>query len=250
MDALVSIITPNYNSARFISQTIESVLAQTYKNWEMVVVDDCSVDNSVEIISFYQKKDRRIKLYKTRKCSGSPMKPRNIGIENASGQYIAFLDSDDVWLPNKLENQTKLFNNIGVGIVYSNYEKISESGIRNNRVIKAPSLVTYTELLKGNCIGCLTAVYDTSKIGKLYFESFRHEDYVLWLTILRTGYIAKNTDTIEALYRVKKGSVSANKFIVLSWQWDVYRNFLRLSWAHCVFYFFIYIIKAVSKYLK
>jgi hypothetical protein len=113
-----------------------------------------------------------------------------------------------------------------------------------------PSSVTYTQLLKGNCIGCLTAIYDTSKTGKLYFELFRHEDYVLWLTILRAGYTAKNTDTTEALYRVKKGSVSANKFIVLSWQWNIYRNFLKLSMIHCVFYFLAYIVKAVSKYLK
>jgi glycosyltransferase involved in cell wall biosynthesis len=250
IQGLVSVITPCYNSAEYIVQTIESVLIQTYQKWEMIIIDDCSVDNSVEIIFTYQKKDRRIKLYKTEKCTGSPIEPRNMGIENASGQYIAFLDSDDVWLPNKLENQTKLFNNKDVGIVYSNYEKISESGIRNNRIITVPSSVTYTQLLKGNCIGCLTAIYDVSKIGKVYFEQFRHEDYVLWLTILHMGYIAKNTDTLEALYRVKMKSVSANKFIVLFWQWNIYRNFLKLSISRSLYYFFFYVARAFLKYLK
>jgi glycosyltransferase involved in cell wall biosynthesis len=247
---LVSIVTPCYNSAKYIAQTIESVLAQTYQNWEMIIVDDCSIDNSVQIISIYQKKDPRIKLYKTKVCSSSPVVPRNMGIEKSAGQYIAFLDSDDVWLPNKLENQIKLFNGKDIGLVYSNYEKISETGIRRNRIIRAPSSATYIKLLKGNCIGCLTAIYDASKIGKMFFEEFHHEDYVLWLTILRTGYIAKNTNTIEALYRVKKESISSNKFIVLIWQWNVYRNFLKLSLLQSFFYFCCYILKAISKYLK
>jgi glycosyltransferase involved in cell wall biosynthesis len=247
---LVSIIIPCYNSTEYITQTIESILVQTYQNWEMIIVDDCSVDDSVKIILTYQKKDERINLYQTKVCSGSPIEPRNMGIEKASGQYIAFLDSDDVWLSNKLENQIKLFNEKNIGLVYSNYEKISEAGIRSNRIIRAPSAVTYKELLKSNCIGCLTAIYDISKIGKVYFEKFHHEDYVLWLTILRTGYIAKNTNTIEALYRVKKESISANKFVVLGWQWTIYRNFLKLSLFQSFFYFCLYVIKAFLKYIK
>ena len=247
---LVSIITPCYNSAEYITQTIESVLVQTYRSWEMIIVDDCSTDDSVQIISAYQKKDSRIRLYQIKTPSGSPMEPRNLGIGMASGQYIAFLDSDDVWLPNKLKNQIKLFNEKSISLVYSNYEKISETGIRSNRIIRAPSSVTYMELLKSNCIGCLTAVYDVSKVGKVYFEKFRHEDYVLWLTILRTGCIAKNTNTVEALYRIKKESISANKFAVLKWQWNIYRNFLKLSFFHSAFYFCFYVIRAFSKYLK
>jgi glycosyltransferase involved in cell wall biosynthesis len=249
-EGLVSVITPCYNSAKYIAQTIESVLAQSYQNWEMIVIDDCSVDDSVKIVSAYQEKDGRINLYRIKVCSGSPMEPRNLGIEKAAGQYIAFLDSDDVWLPNKLENQIRLFKEENIGLIYSNYEKISEAGNRNNRIIKAPSTVTYRELLKNNYIGCLTAVYNVSKTGKVYFDKFRHEDYVLWLTILRTGYIAKNTNTVEALYRVKNESISANKFIVLGWQWNIYRNFLKLSLFQSVFYFCFYSIKAFIKYLK
>jgi glycosyltransferase involved in cell wall biosynthesis len=217
----------------------------------MLIVDDCSVDNSVQIISIYQKKDPRIKLYKTNICSGSPVIPRNMGIEKSDGQYIAFLDGDDVWLPNKLENQIKLFNEKNTGLVFSNYEKISETGVRTNRIIRVPSIVTYRELLKSNCIGCLTAIYDASKIGKIFFEKINHEDYVLWLTILRnTGYIAKNTNTVEALYRTQRESISANKFIVLGWQWNIYRNFLKLSLVQSFFYFCCYAVKAISKYLK
>jgi glycosyltransferase involved in cell wall biosynthesis len=248
---LVSIITPCYNSAEYIAQTIESVLTQTYQNWEMIIVDDCSIDSSVEIISLYQKSDYRVKLYQTEACSGSPVEPRNIGIEKASGQYIAFLDSDDVWLSDKLENQIKQFDSKDIGIVYSNYEKMSESGIRKNRFIKSPPMATYLQLLNGNCIPCLTAIYDVSIVGKVFFSrQFRHEDYVLWLTILHARCIAKNTNTIEALYRVKKKSVSANKLVALSWQWNIYRNFLKLTFFRSIHYFCFYAIKAFLKYLK
>jgi glycosyltransferase involved in cell wall biosynthesis len=247
---LVSIITACYNGVQFIEQAIKSVLAQSYPNWEMIIVDDCSVDNSVEIISSYQKKDRRIRLYQTGICSGSPIEPRNIGIEKASGQFIAFLDSDDIWLPNKLENQIKLFDDKNVGIVYSNYEKISESGVRNNRTVKAQAVITYEGLLRSNCIGCLTAIYNVAMVGKVYFEQFHHEDYVLWLTILRTRCIAKNTNTIEALYRIRKKSISSNKFIALSWTWKIYRDFLKLSFSQSIYYIVLYFFMGLLKYLK
>jgi glycosyltransferase involved in cell wall biosynthesis len=246
---LISVITPCYNSAKYIAQTIESVLSQTYQNWEMIIVDDCSTDNSHQIALGFAEKDKRIRLYQLEQNSGVAL-ARNRAIMESCGKYIAFLDSDDLWLPNKLENQIKLFDNNDIKIVYSNYEKLSETGIRSNRVIKAPSSVTYLELLKSNCIGCLTAIYDVSKTGKVYFEQFHHEDYILWLTILCSGCIARNTDTTEALYRVKKRSLSANKFIVLSWQWNIYRKFLKLPLFQSIYYFFFYAINAFSKYIK
>jgi glycosyltransferase involved in cell wall biosynthesis len=249
MAGLVSIITPCYNSAEYIAQTIESVLAQTYRNFEMIIVDDCSVDNSVKIISFYQKIDCRIKLYQTKACSGFPAGPKNMGLEKASGQYIAFLDSDDVWLPEKLEHQIKLFDSKDVAVVFSYYEKISEDGRRSNRIVSAPDIVTYKRLLGGDCIGSLTAMYDTSKTGKVFFPFMRSEDYALWLDILHMGYIARNTGTVEALYRIRKNSVSANKIIASRWTWNVYYQHLRLSFVKSLYYFVIYAVKASLKFL-
>ena len=250
LNNLVSIITPNYNCACFIGQTIESVLSQTYRNWEMLIIDDCSTDNSIEIIEKYVKQDARIKMFKTECNSGSPVKPRNIGIQNAQGRFIAFLDSDDLWLQDKLERQLPLFDDANAAVVFSNYEKITENGERKNRIVNAPIKLTYKQMLKGNYIGCLTAMYDVSRSGKVFFTDFRHEDYVLWLTILHTGYVAVNTNTVGALYRVRGNSVTSKKMMVLRWQWVIYRNFLRLSVFISMYYFCFYAVNAFIKRIK
>jgi len=238
---LVSIIT---------QQTIESVLSQSYQNWEMLIIDDCSTDNSIEIIEKYIKQDKRIKLLKTKCNSGSPTEPRNIGIKNAQGRFIAFLDSDDLWLPDKLERQIALFDDVNVSIVYSNYEKMTGEGERKNRIIKAPKGLNYKQLLKSNYIGCLTAMYDVSKSGKVFFSDYRHEDYVLWLTILRFGYIALNTNTIGALYRERRDALTSKKLMVLKWQWIIYRNFLKLSVINSIYYFSFYAVNAFLKHIR
>lgn len=250
MKRLVSIITPCYNSSVFIEQTIQSVQAQTYTNWEMLIVDDCSKDNSADIIKTYAEEDKRIKYLKTEKPSGSPVKPRNIGIENSNGRYIAFLDSDDVWLPNKLEEQLYLFDDKKVAVVYSNYEKMNENGERGNRIIEAPSETNYQDLLKGNVIGNLTGIYDTEKVGKVYCQYIHHEDYVLWLSILKQGYKAINTNSVTALYRVRDNSVSSNKLKVLSWQWHILRNIEKLPLHRTMYYFFHYAVKGFLKAIK
>lgn len=166
---LVSIITPCYNAAPFISQAIESVLAQSFGDWEMIIVDDCSSDDSLSIIQKYARIDSRIRYLRTDKPSGSPTLPRNMGIKEAKGRYIAFLDSDDIWLPNKLSDQLKVFEKSEVAIVFSNYEKVSLGGERCGREVIAPCEVDYRLLLKGNCIGCLTAMYD-SALTERYFS--------------------------------------------------------------------------------
>lgn len=246
----VSVITPSYNSSAFIEQTIESVLSQTYTNWEMLIIDDCSTDNSAAIIKRYCERDVRIKYLKTECPSGSPCEPRNIAIREARGRYIAFLDSDDVWLPNKLEEQLKLFDDASIAIVYSNYEKISEEGERGQRIITAPSQVSYKELLKGNVIGNLTGIYDTGKVGKVYCQKIHHEDYILWLSILKKGFVARNTNVVHALYRVRKQSVSANKLSVISWQWNIYRNVEKIGCLRACYYFIHYAWRALLKSKK
>lgn len=247
---MVSIITPCYNASAFIEYTIKSVLAQTYTNWEMLIVDDCSKDDSAEIIKKYSEKDNRIKYFKTESPSGTPTKPRNLAIKYASGRYVAFLDSDDIWLPTKLEEQIPLFQDEQTAIVYSNYEKISEDGCRNNRLIKAPDEVNYKDLLKSNVIGNLTGIYDTQKVGKIFCQNVHHEDYILWLSILKRGYKAKNTNKNAALYRVRENSVSANKLKVLSWQWNILRNVEKLPLHKTIYYFIFYAIKAFMKAIK
>jgi len=249
-EQLVSIITSCFNSEKYISQAIESVLAQTYQHWEMLIVDDCSVDNSVLIINRYLEKDKRIKLFVNGKNSKSPVEPRNIGIKNARGRYIAFLDSDDIWLPTKLENQMKKFTEDNIAIVFSYYEKISEKGKRKNRIIFSPHIVIYKELLKGDCIGFSTAIYDNEKCRKKYFENIGAEDFAFWLSMLRSGFIAINTKTVEVLYRIRTGSLSSKKIKAAKWTWDIYRKVLDFSVFKSVFYFIFYMITATYKYLK
>ena len=229
---MVSIITPSFNSSAFISQTIDSVLFQTYTDWEMLIVDDCSTDDSASIIKQYSKRDARIKYLKTDLPSGSPCEPRN------------------VWLPNKLEEQLKLFEDADTAIVYSNYEKINEDGERGQRIVTVPPQVSYMELLKGNVIGNLTGIYDTEKVGKVYCSKIHHEDYVLWLSILKKGFVARNTNVVHALYRVRKQSVSANKLAVISWQWNIYRNVEKIGFLKACYYFIHYAWRALLKSKK
>ena len=241
---------PCYNSQDFISAAIESVLFQTYPCWELIIIDDCSTDKSREIINSYVEKDSRISVLRTKTPSGSPTVPRNIGIENANGRFIAFLDSDDMWLPEKLYEQIGLFEDNMTAIVFSNYEKMSESGLRNERYVLSSKNASYKALLKGNIIGCLTAIYDTSKVGKMYFPYIQHEDYVLWLAILKQGYIAKNTNTVNAVYRVRNNSISSNKFAALSWQWNIYINIEQTGYIKGVYYFLNYAIRGFLKATK
>lgn len=251
MSDIISIITPCYNCSELIAETIKSVLSQTYSKWELLICDDCSTDNSAEIIKSFASKDSRIIYLKTEKASGSPTKPRNMCIEKARGRYIAFLDSDDLWLPNKLEEQIKLLmTTSNAAIAFSYYEKIDEAGTRDNRVVKSPDNITYNKLLYGNVIGCLTGMYDTKKVGKIYLENIGHEDYVLWLNILKRGYIAKNTNNVQALYRVRSNSVSANKIKVLGWQWNIYRKSEKLGMIKSAYYFCCYAFNAVLKAIK
>ena len=179
MKPTVSIITPSYNSSNFIAETIKSVLNQTYQEWEMIIIDDYSSDISINIIEKYIKKDNRIKLLKLEKNVG-PAYARNIGIKEAKGKYISFLDSDDIWYPNKLEEQIKFMQKNDLSLTYSSYETIDENNLKINiRFVKEK--ISYKDMLKSNHIGNLTGIYDCEKIGKYYMDNVGHEDYTLWL---------------------------------------------------------------------
>lgn len=250
MHHLVSIIMPCYNSRQYINYSIESVIKQTYSNWELIIIDDCSTDNSNEIINSFCEKDNRIRYLKTDFPSGSPTIPRNLGIENSSGRFIAFLDSDDLWNENKLENQIYLFNDDLVAIVFSNYEKISENGLSNSRNVIAPNLINYKQLLYGNVIACCTCIVDTSKSGKLKFNNQGHEDYALWLEILGKGFYAKNSGLVLASYRVRESSISSNKLKVIIWVYIIFRKNEKLSILSSLYFTLTTLSKSFIKYLK
>lgn len=246
---LVSIIMPAHNSEETISEAVRSVIVQSYENWELLIIDDCSTDGTVQVIEEYLK-DSRVRLIKTDKTVGKPYYPRNFGIKESRGQYIAFLDSDDIWLPNKLESQIPLFKNEKTAVVFSNYVKFVTGEENSNRVVKGPKELTYKKALYGNEIGNLTAMYDVSKVGKVFFEDVGHEDYVLWLRILKKGFKAVNTGSVEARYRISVGSVSANKGKSALWTWNIYRNILKMNIFYAGFCYFFYALKGIIKYFK
>ena len=246
----VSIVTPLYNSEKYIADTINSVIAQTFLDWEMLIIDDCSTDNSKYIVEQFTTSDKRIKYFKTNFQSGHPTTPRNIGISMAKGRFIAFLDSDDIWLPNKLDIQIPLLLEDNVVIVFSNYEKINENGKESGRYIIAPEYVSYNSLLRGNVIGCSTSVYDCKKAGKIFFTKQGHEDFAFWLSILKRGYLAKNSSLILAKYRIRKNSISSDKFKVLMWYYKIYRVNESFSVVRSFFYVVIAIKRSFFKYIK
>ena len=247
---LVSIITPCYNAVETIIKTIDSVLYQTYQNWEMIIVDDCSSDASLLIIDDYAKKDSRIKYYKTEAPSGSPAIPRNIGIEKSHGQYIAFLDSDDIWLPSKLERQMSYVETSNCDLLYSYYEKINWDGHRNGRVIKPRKWVTYCNLLQTNVIPMLTAIVRRDVIGNVRFKQIAQEDYCFWLDIMKKGYKAECLQSVTALYRESKNSRSSNKIKTINGQWCVLRNHQNVPFIPSCFYMFTYAVAGMIKHFK
>ena len=250
MNNLVSIITPSYNSEKFIKETINSVISQTYKNWEMIIVDDVSSDNSCEIIELYSKKDNRIKLIKLEKNSG-PAVARNRAIQEAKGRYIAFLDSDDLWHKDKLTKQLSFMQEQDIALSYTSYYRIKETSRKIIYQFYVPEKVDYSELLKQNIIGCLTAIYDTKKIGKVYMPNIdKRQDFGLWLNILKKVPYAYGLDEPLAYYRVRSASVSSNKILASKYNWKLYREVEKLPLYKAIYYFGWYTYRSILRYKK
>ena len=247
MNSLVSIITPNFNSENFISQTILSVLNQTYKNWEMIIVDDLSTDNSQNIINSFIDKDSRIRLHVLNENSGAAL-ARNKAISLAKGDFIAFLDSDDLWLPKKLELQLNFMLENNYALTYSSYEVINEKGILTSKIINCKNKLDYNRMLYSNEIGCLTAIYDKKKFGKVYMPEIRkRQDYGLWLKILKSEKYAYGLPKVLAQYRDRSESISNNKIEMLKWNWNLYKNVEKLSYFRATFYTMCNIINKLLK---
>ena len=247
MSALVSIITPSYNSSRFINECVNSVLGQTYTNWELIIVDDASNDNSRELISNIAARDNRIKfvfLTKNIGVAGS----RNIALEKSKGRYIAFLDSDDVWKKEKLTMQIHFMQSHDVSFSFSSYEPMSENGIEIFKEIKAPLKIDYNSLLKNTIIGCLTVVLDKDKIGDFKMPNLRtSQDLALWLSIMKDGVIAYGIKQSLAYYRIVGKSNTSNKFKVFVGVWKVYRNEEGLGYMKSIWCFLNYAFNAIKK---
>ena len=191
---LITVVTPCYNAEKYIGKTIESVINQTYTNWEMLIIDDSSNDNSASIIKGYEKADTRIRYIETPKPSGSPAYPRNVGIDESKGDYIAFLDSDDLWLPHKLQSQFDFINKTGAMFVYSNCSRfVSLDNIGG--VVRSPAMANYDTIKKRDYIPMLTIMIKKELLNNnIRFENRPKEDYVFLLRLLGTGVIAYNTN--------------------------------------------------------
>ena len=241
---------PCHNGEKYLRQAVDSVLAQTFGDWELLIIDDASTDGSVTIAKEYIDRDNRIRLLHTEHSTGKPATTRNVGIEAASGRFIAFLDCDDQWLPSKLEHQLPLFEQQNCAAVFSFYKKMDIAGNVRSAVVTSLASVDFNQLLDGNCIGNLTSIYDTAKVGKVYQKEIHHEDYLMWLMMLQKGFIARNTGTVEAYYRESDTSVSGSKIKALGWTWDIYRKELGLSFGASALHFIKYAFKGLSKRLK
>ncbi len=247
---LISVITPAYNSEQFIGETISSVLQQTYTNWEMMIVDDCSKDRTREIVEEYKKKDSRIKFFVLEENSGSAV-ARNKAMDEAAGQYFAFLDSDDCWLPEKLEKQLKFMQEKDIAFSYTTYVRIQEDGTRTNAISNTPVSVNYDDLMKRCVIGCLTVMLDMDKIGKMRMVNIRtRQDYVFWLHITKKGFLAYGLPEILAEYRLVGNSISSNKWKAAKRNWYVFREIEKQSLPKSIWYFAHYVIRSIRDLIK
>lgn len=237
IEDLVSIITPLYNSEKYISETIESVLKQSYNKWEMLIVDDCSTDSGLGIVKKYSEKDSRIKYAKMDKNSGAAL-CRNKAIELAEGEFIAFLDSDDLWLENKLEKQIRFMKKNDYAITFHNYEQINEESMSLNKIIKIPKKpVSYRRYLLTNPIGCLSGMYSVKKIGKQYMPILQNrEDTAFWLKLLKVEKYIYGINENLAQYRVRKNSLSSKKIKLIKYHWILYREVEKMSIIESLFY--------------
>ena len=239
--SLVSVIIPTHNSSQFISDTLRSIINQTYRDLEILITDDASTDYTIEIIKEFQKKDKRIKLYSLKKNRGAGV-ARNNSIKFSTGRYIAFCDSDDQWKENKIEKQIDFMKSNNLFFTYSSYEVIDEKG-NKQKTIYAPEKLNFKQMLFNNYVGCLTAIYDQEKLGKIFMSKIRkRQDWTLWLKIFK---IINNTSGISeplAIYRNRSNSISNNKFDLLKFNFIIYNKELGYNKVKSLIFltFFLY----------
>lgn len=246
---LVSIIMPCYNGERFIFKAIDSVLKQDYDNWELIVCDDNSTDGSKSIIEHFY--DDRIN-YILNESGNGVASARNSCIAEAKGQYICFLDCDDFWIPEKLSTQIYAMRKHNYNVCHGSYTRFVSNS--HGEVIEVGSVISkavvnYSDMLTGNKIGNLTGIYDVSVIGKVFQEDIGHEDYLMWLNIVKKAD-ALGVASNLAYYRVAENSVSSNKFKAIIWHYNILRHSLGFSSFRAGYFFFRYLSSSVGKRIK
>lgn len=242
---LVSIITPSYNSKKYFTDTYKSVIFQTFKNFEWIIIDDCSTDGSYEFIKKIIKGDSRIKLLKTNKNGGTGV-ARNVGLKNANGRYITFLDSDDILDNNYLEKQIEFIKTNGP-LISAGYRRKT---LKTCTDFYVPNIIDYKTDLKGNPLSCLTTMYDKQIIGDVLFpENYKKvEDYIFWLEILKKGIVAKGNHQILASYIIRPDSRSRNKVKLIKYMYRVYHNSQKLNFIKSWYYVLRWALYGVKKY--
>lgn len=242
MDELVSVIIPGYNCEATIERAICSALDQDYINIEVIFVDDNSSDNTLPLVKSIP--DSRLKIYSLRNNSGSPATPRNVGIFHASGKYIAFLDSDDCWLPSKIRTQMSHIMKHSFNVCHSSYSVVNHSG-EFVREVKCNPVVDLTKMLFKNEIGNLTGIYNCHVLGKFYQRNIGHEDYEMWIRIISKGGISSGIVNTLAHYYSLPGSVSSNNFKGAFWHFKILFQSKEVSIAKLPFYFLIYVFRSI-----
>ncbi len=247
MNKLVSVITPTYNCGAYIEDTIKSVIDQTYANWEMIIVDDMSTDNTEEIVKKYAASDNRIKYYKLEHNSGAAV-ARTKAMEIAKGNYMAFLDSDDLWISNKLEKQLKFMEKNNINFSCTSYEQIDEKNNKLGKVIKCIPKTNYNRLLLDCPVGNSTVVYNVDSMGKFKVPDIRkRNDDALWLQMLKKEQYIYGLNEILMEYRIRNNSISSNKFSLVKYHWKLYREIEHLgvlrSSFHVAYWGFLKVFK-------
>lgn len=250
MDELVSIIVPVYNVEKYIQETVESVMAQTYPHWELLLVEDGSSDKTVEIITGLMGMEgaSRIRLIRQPSNMGAA-RARNRGLLEARGRYIAYLDADDLWVPEKLERELSFLKEKEAAFVFTGYEFADENGKGTGKVVRVPETLNYRQALSNTTIFTTTVMFDTEKISKEQLEMpvMKSEDTALWFRVLRSGHVAYGLDENLVRYRRAGKSLSSNKLEALRRIWNLYRRAEGLSLPESVYHFCLWAVRAVKR---
>ncbi len=244
---LVSIITPAYRCAGVVGETIQSVVDQTYPHWEMLIVEDCSPDNTREVLREWTKIDPRVRLIQQPE-NGGPAMARNAGLERAQGRWIAFLDSDDLWLPHKLERSIAFAETHQAPLVFTGFRRIPADGGGEGRYIGVPRTLSYRQLLGNTAIATSTVLLDRSIVGEVRMRKTYYDDFDCWLQLLKPGRTAYGLDEDLMRYRVMGESVSRNKRNSAAKVWRAYRDLEQLSVPSACWYFTNYAVRGLLKY--
>lgn len=245
----VSVITPAFNAELYLEQTVKSVQAQTYTDWEMIIVDDCSADDTYALAKKFEIDDLRIKVLQNERNYGVAA-TRNKALDAATGEYIAFLDSDDLWLPHKLDKQVQFMDTGKYVLTYTNYKKFdSSTGDLIQKVIRAPATMTAKKIYGDTSIGCLTVMINRDRSGPFHMPPLDHtEDNITWQEILARGHTAYRLDEVLSLYREGNQSLTNAKKSAAKQQWNTYRKYYNFSIPKSTFYFAQYAFHAVKKH--